>query len=206
LYVVAELNAWLAGRGLSAEDLTGPVAGRFWEDLRARGSYLVKGAALEPLLSYLRSIGVLPQQADGAVSAAGVLLLEYERYLRVERRAGEVTIAHYLGYADEFLSVAGGLPDGLEFDARLAALDSAQVLDIVSRQVDLHRLPSVGAAFDGRPGVPAVPGARGAVGASAGRCRSAGRPSAVRAARAGSSRNGGRDPGQLRSRDRMRMP
>lgn len=149
LYVVAELNVWLAGQGLSAEDLTGPVAGRFWEDLRARGSYLVKGASLEPLLGYLRSIGVLAQQADGPVGAAGVLLLEYERYLRVERRAGEVTIAHYLGYAGEFLSVVGGLPDGPEFDARLAALDSAQVLDIVSRQVDRHRLPSIGAVLTG---------------------------------------------------------
>jgi site-specific recombinase XerC len=149
VYVVAELNAWLAERGLSAEDLAGPTAGRFWEDLRAQGNYLVKGASLEPLLGYLRDLGVLPRQAGGRRDAAGVLMLEYGRYLRLERRAGEVTIAHYLGYANEFLSVAGGLLDGPEFDARLAALDSAQVLDIVSRQVARHRLPSVGAALTG---------------------------------------------------------
>ena len=148
LYLVAELNAWLAGQVLSAQDLTEAVAARFWEDLRARGSYLVKGTSLEPLLGYLRGAGVLPQPG-GPVGAAGVLLLEYDGYLRVERRAGEVTIAHYLRYANEFLSVAGGLLDGPEFDARLAALDGAQVLDIVSRQVDRHRLASVGAALTG---------------------------------------------------------
>src|SRR6266566_1536787 len=83
--------AYLAGQGLAAEDLTGPVTGRFWEDLRARGSYLVKGTSVEPLLGYLRSIGVLPRPwAGGPASAAGALLQEYDRYLRVERRAGEV--------------------------------------------------------------------------------------------------------------------
>ena len=47
------------------------VAGRFWEDLRARGSYLVKATSVEPLLGYLRSIGVLPQQwAGGPASTA----------------------------------------------------------------------------------------------------------------------------------------
>ena len=45
LYLVADLNAWLAGQDLSAQDLTEPVAARFWEDLRARGSYLVKGTS-----------------------------------------------------------------------------------------------------------------------------------------------------------------
>ena len=116
VYLTAELNAWLAGQDLSVKDLTESVATRFWEDLRARGSYLVKGTSLEPLLGYLRGIGVLPQQAGGPMGAAGVLLLEYDRYLRVERRAGEVTIAHYLGYANEFLSVAGWLLDGPEFE------------------------------------------------------------------------------------------
>lgn len=92
LYLMADLSAWLAGQGLDAGDLAGPVAGRFREDLRARGSYLVKGTSIEPLLDYLRSIGALPQQqAAGPASAAGVLLREYDRYLRVERRAGEVT-------------------------------------------------------------------------------------------------------------------
>jgi len=149
VYLAAELNAWLAGQDLSVKDLTESVATRFWDDLRARGSYLVKGTSLEPLLGYLRGIGVLPQQAGGPMGAAGVLLLEYDRYLRVERRAGEVTIAHYLRYANEFLSVAGELLDGPEFDARLAVLDGAQVLDVVSRQVTRHRLPSVGAALTG---------------------------------------------------------
>ena len=147
LYLMADLSAWLAGQGLAAGDLTGPVAGRFWEDLRARGSYLVKGTSLEPLLAYLRSTGVLPQQRAGG--PASVLLQEYDRYLRTERRAGEVTITQYLRYANEFLAAAGEPPDGAEIDARLAALDGAQVLDVVSRQVAGHRLPSIGAVLTG---------------------------------------------------------
>jgi site-specific recombinase XerD len=150
MYLMADLNAWLARQGLAAEDLAGPAAGRFWEDLRARGSYLVKGTSLEPLLAYLRSVGVLPRQRPGdPASAAGALLQEYDRYLRAERRAGEVTITQYLRYASEFLAAAGEQPGGPETDARLAALDGAQVLDIVSRQAAGHRLPSIGAALTG---------------------------------------------------------
>src|SRR6266702_6279080 len=149
LYLMADLSAWLAGQGLDSGDLAGPAAGRFWEDLRARGSYLVKGTSLKPILDYLRGIGVLPEQAGGPASAAGALLHEYDRYLRAERGAGEVTIAHYLRYAHEFLAAAGWPQDGPEFGAGLAALDGAQVLDIVSRQVARHRLPSVGAALTG---------------------------------------------------------
>src|SRR6266571_2796641 len=88
LYLMAELSAWLAGQGLAAEDLTEPVTGRFWADLRARGSYLVKGTSVEPLLGYLCGIGVLPRRpVGGRASTTGGLLQEYDRYLRVERRA-----------------------------------------------------------------------------------------------------------------------
>ncbi len=149
LYLMADLSAWLAGQGLTARDLAGPVAARFWADLRARGSYLVKGTSVEPLLGYLRSMGVLPEQGGGLASAASALLNEYDRYLRAERGAGEVTIAGYLRYAHEFLAVAGWPKDGPELGACLTALDGAQVLDIVSRQVARHRLPSVGAALTG---------------------------------------------------------
>ena len=149
LYLIADLSAWLAGQGLDAGDLAGPAADRFWDDLHARGSYLVKGTSLKPLLDYLRGIGVLPEQAGGPASAADALLHEYERYLRAERGAGEVTAGHYLRHAHEFLDVAGWPQDGPEFGAGLAALDGAQVLDIVSRQVARHRLPSVGAALTG---------------------------------------------------------
>jgi integrase/recombinase XerD len=146
LYLMADLSTWLAGKGLAAEDLSEPVAGRFWDDLRARGSYLVKGTSPGPLLDYLRGIGVLPQRPG---APASVLLKEYGRYLRTERRAGEVTIAHYLRYASEFLTIAGMPPDGPETAARLATLDGAQILDVVSRQAARHRLPSMGAVLTG---------------------------------------------------------
>ena len=72
---------------------------------------------------------------------ASVLLKEYGRYLRIERRGGEVTIAHYLRYASEFLTIAGMPPHGPATGARVAALDGAQVLDVVSRQDARHRIP-----------------------------------------------------------------
>src|SRR5260370_30677021 len=107
LYLMADLSAWLAGQGLDAGDLAGPAAGRFWDGLRARGSYLVKGTSLKPLLDYLRGIGVLPEQGGGPPSPADALLHEYEPYLRAECGAGEVTAGHYLQHAHEFLDVAG---------------------------------------------------------------------------------------------------
>jgi integrase/recombinase XerD len=148
-YLLADLNAWLAGQGLGAGALAGSAADRFWGDLRARESYLVKGTSLRPLLEYLRAIGVLPPQAGGPGSAADALLHEYDRYLRAERGAGEVTAYHYLRHAHEFLDAAGWPHDAPEFGNCLAALDGAQVLDIVSRQVARHRLPSVGAILTG---------------------------------------------------------
>lgn len=78
-----------------------------------------------------------------------MLLQEYDRYLRVERRAGEVTITQYLRYASEFLTAAGEPADGPETGARLAALDGARVLDVVSRQAARHRLASIGAVLTG---------------------------------------------------------
>jgi integrase/recombinase XerD len=149
LYLMADLSAWLSGQGLDAGALAGPAADRFWEDLRARESYLVKGTSLKPLLEYLRRIGVLPEQGGGPASAADALLREYERYLRAGRGAGEVTAYHYLRHAHEFLDAAGWPQDAPEFGNCLAALDGTQVLDIVSRQVARHRLPSVGAILTG---------------------------------------------------------
>lgn len=150
LHLMADLSAWLGGKGLTAEDLTPPVAGRFCGVLRARRSYLVKAASVEPLLGYLRSLGVLPSRsADGPADGVGVLLRDCERYLRVERRASEVTISHYLGYAAGFLTALDDPPGGLGIDDRLSALGGAQVLDVVSQQIAGRRLPSLGAVMTG---------------------------------------------------------
>jgi integrase/recombinase XerD len=150
LHLMADLSAWLGGQGLAAGDLTQAVVDRFGGALRARGSYLVKAASVEPLLGYLRSLGVLPsQRADGPADGAGVLLRDYERHLRVERRASEVTISQYLGYAAEFLAAVGDPPGGPGIHDRLSALDGAQVLEVVSRQIAGHRPPSLGAVMTG---------------------------------------------------------
>jgi integrase/recombinase XerD len=150
LHLMADLSTWLSGQGLTAGDLTPPVVDRFRGVLRARRSYLVKAASVEPLLGYLRRLGVLPSRsADGPADEVGVLLRDYERYLRVERRASEVTISHYLGYAAEFLAALDDPPGGLVIDDRLSALDGAQVLEVVSQQIAGRRLPSLGAVMTG---------------------------------------------------------
>lgn len=148
VHLMAELSCWLDEHELGVEELARPDVERFRASLRARGSCLVKAASVEPLLAFLRGTGVLPGQRDDVpADAVEVLLREYERHLRVERRAGEVTIGHYLRYASEFLTIldvpSGGLVLGLP------ALDGARVLDAVSRQIAGHRPPSIGAVLTG---------------------------------------------------------
>jgi hypothetical protein len=150
LYLMADLSTWLGEQGLAAGDLTRAVADRFWDALCARGSYLVKGASAEPLLSYLRTLGVLASpQADDAADETGIVLRDYERHLRDGRRASEATITSYLRYAAGFLTALDDPPGGPGINGCLQALDGAQVLDVVSRQITGRRLPSLGAMMTG---------------------------------------------------------
>ncbi len=150
LHLMEELSTWLGGQGLAAADLSPQLAGRFRGFLRARGSYLVKAASAGPLLAYLRSAGALPSRpADDPAGETGVLLRDYERYLRTERRVSEQTARQYLRYAAEFLEALGDPPDGAGIGARLSRLGGAQVLEVVSRQAAARRPPSLGAVMTG---------------------------------------------------------
>ena len=66
LLLVAELNDWLAEEGLDLTALTAEVVVRFVRARRGRSVYVSGPRVLDPLLGYLRGLGVV---ADAAVSA-----------------------------------------------------------------------------------------------------------------------------------------
>jgi integrase/recombinase XerD len=110
---------------------------------------------MQPLLAYLRDLGVPPERpADEPADGIGVLLRDYERYLRVERRLRERTISAYGAIAARFLTAVNDTapagPSGRAGIAeRLSALDGARVLEVVSRQIVGCRLPSLGSVMTG---------------------------------------------------------
>lgn len=99
MQVAAHLSRWLAGAGLDAAALTGPVADRYLAARRAAGytAYLTP-KALSPLLGYLRRLGVAPEPVQPEPATAAEALLEsYRDYLLGERG---VTPAVARGYLD----------------------------------------------------------------------------------------------------------
>ena len=87
LCLVSQLSRWLDAEGLGVDGLTELEAERFLAARRARGVRLFRSLlALEPILGYLRGLGVAPVVADaGAVTPVEELLERYRRYLLVER-------------------------------------------------------------------------------------------------------------------------
>jgi site-specific recombinase XerD len=123
------LSRWLEGRGLGAGELTAERATEFASSRRHAG--LVSWSSpqsVELPLGYLREIGVVgPSVSEVADGPLEELLVEYRRYLFVERRLCEHTVVwYYVPTARLFLSGrqgSGGL--GLE---RLSAADVSRFL------------------------------------------------------------------------------
>lgn len=77
LQMAAHLSRGLAGAGLGAESLTGPVADRFLAERRAAGySAYLTPKALGPSLGYLRRLGVAPEPVRPEPAAGPAALLE----------------------------------------------------------------------------------------------------------------------------------
>lgn len=147
---MAKLSAWLGGEGLACADLTPQLAWGYRAMLRARGSYLWRAVSVRPLIDYLGGTGVLPPPPDGsAAGEACVLLRGYERYLRDVRQVSQTTAGAYLRYAARFLAALADRPGAAELGARLAALDGAQVLEVVSQQAAACRPCSLGPLVTG---------------------------------------------------------
>src|SRR6266545_8122156 len=60
LRVTAHLGRWLNAKGLALADLSDEVIAAFLRHRRARHTQFVTRRALEPLLGYLRGVGVIP--------------------------------------------------------------------------------------------------------------------------------------------------
>jgi integrase/recombinase XerD len=117
LRLMAQLDGWLAGRGLEAAALSLALVEEFMAPRRVAGVHLHSAAALRPLLVYLCRLGFVP--AAPAVGAADTvverLLERYHRYLIVERGLAASTARGYACEVRPFLAArAGG--HGLDLD------------------------------------------------------------------------------------------
>src|SRR5437763_5171204 len=98
LELVAHLSRWLDSEALDVAALTPPVVDAFLVARRACYRSLRSAKALEPLLSYLRRLGVAPAVMVDSVSApADVLVERFRGYLLAERG---LTAAAARGYID----------------------------------------------------------------------------------------------------------
>ncbi len=133
LRVLAHLSRWLEAKKLAPSELS---AARTRDFLRARQREYTRRRSergLAPLLTYLRRIGIVPEDAVPApATAADRLVLEFADYLRRERGIAEAGIRFRQGVARELLA------------GRLAGELTAQI--ITRFLLDKTRHHSVGAA------------------------------------------------------------
>ena len=112
LELMAHLSRWLAEQGVEPGGLTVEMADRFLEVRRTGCISLRSWRALDPLVGYLRGLGVIPKLAAPADSPIDRLLAEYRDYLLRERGLTAGSVAHLERVARLFLSGAHGAAGG----------------------------------------------------------------------------------------------
>src|ERR1700682_3963962 len=102
LQLMAHLSRWMAGRGLTADELTALILAEFLTARRDAGyRQWLSTKALSPLLAYLRGLGVVSAEAEpaprggGAHARGGWVRWEPER---TRSRAAQTLLAGYRGY------------------------------------------------------------------------------------------------------------
>ena len=120
LEAVAHLSHWLAGRGMTADDIGAGTIGEFVTARRAGGySSQLTGQSLAWMLGYLRGLGsVRPAAGPGPVTAAGQLLERFGSFLADERGLAGKTRSAHLDSARRFLAAV--IPDGEPLSALTA--------------------------------------------------------------------------------------
>ncbi len=111
LQLMAHLSCWLADNELGPEGLTVARVEQFM-DLRRSQSRVhrrLSWQGLNPLVGYLRELGVAPGQVPSVLLGASTgpfagLVVEFTGYLRAERGLAESTVANYGNVAWLFLS------------------------------------------------------------------------------------------------------
>jgi integrase/recombinase XerD len=113
--LVAGLSSWLAAEGVPASGLSSEVAERYAAARRAAGhSNRLTIKALDPLLAYLRGLGVAPPaSAPASVGPIEELLSRFRRYLEQERGLVPAAAGGYVEKVRPFVARFEG-SDGLE--------------------------------------------------------------------------------------------
>lgn len=134
LGLVSQLSRWLDAERLEVGGLTELEAERFLAARRARGVRLFRSLlALEPILGYLRGLGVAPEVVDpGPLGPVGELIERYRRYLLVERTLTPASARLYVRSVRPFVD-RFERADRLELERVTSAEVSAFVLDEARR-------------------------------------------------------------------------
>lgn len=113
LRLVARLSAWLADQSMGVEALTSEAVDAFVVALHETGYQVHRSVrSLDPLLAYLRRVGVLGVSVSAEVGPVDALLTRYEAYLLGQRDLARSSVRVYLGAVRPFLTnrlIAGGL-------------------------------------------------------------------------------------------------
>jgi hypothetical protein len=105
LGLMAHLSRWLGENDLVPERLSTAGVERFLSARRAAGyPNHTSARGLEPLLGYLRGLGVVPLAQEPVLSAAELLLARYRDYLTVERGLAAGTARGYLDLVRSFVA------------------------------------------------------------------------------------------------------
>ena len=128
LEVVAHLSHWLAGRGMTADDIGDETIAEFAAARRAAGySSQLTARSLAWMLGYLRGLGAVRPAADREPTAdAGHLLERFGAFLADERGLADKTRGAHLDSARRFLAGAGPGP-GEESGPLVSALAASDV-------------------------------------------------------------------------------
>ena len=133
MWLLAHLSRWLGDEGLDVSELHASQVERFLRARHAAGyTYPRSIKAMQPILAFMRGLGVVPlpplPTPSGPVEAA---LERYRRYLTVERGLGTGTARGYVDAVRLFLQ-GRFLPDGLALD--LEHLTATDVISFVIKR------------------------------------------------------------------------
>ena len=127
MYLMADVSDWLDERDLVASEFHSERVSRFLADRRSSGQVRrLTPRGLIPLLGYLRSLGVLPEEAvPERDDPAGCLLREFAEHLANERGLAPGTIAGYRYFAGVFLDTCA--PDPTTAGCGVSTLNAEDV-------------------------------------------------------------------------------
>jgi integrase/recombinase XerD len=143
---MAELSAWMSGQSLEPGDLDRDAWERFVSQrafASGAGRQRWRGA-VSPLVEYLGEVAGLPAWGPPPASCdlVGIVVDDYERYLRDERGMAGRSVRNYLQVARLFLSFAVPAAGELELDALTASV----VIEFVTAQTRRLKVASSKAA------------------------------------------------------------